>query len=113
MISTPHDSTRLVAQEDEFSACKSRARIGNTCDRLTVGLLQRRDIKIDPSSKCIGKESNSLESVDEGLEHSAEDSGGWNKVADSQLHSSLAYSALACFRMGMSASASFQSEKNS
>jgi hypothetical protein len=33
-------------------------------------LLQRRHIKID-LIKCIGKESNSLESVDEGLEHSA------------------------------------------
>jgi hypothetical protein len=32
-------------------------------------LLQRRHVKID-LIKCIGKESNSLETVDEGLEHS-------------------------------------------
>jgi flagellar motor switch protein FliM len=32
--------------------------------------LQRRHVKID-LIKCIGKESNSLEAVDEGLEHSA------------------------------------------
>jgi hypothetical protein len=32
-------------------------------------LLQRRHVKID-LIKCIGKESNSLESVDEGFEHS-------------------------------------------
>jgi hypothetical protein len=39
------------------------------CDRQTAGLLQRRHIKID-QIKCIGKESNSLESVDEGMIHS-------------------------------------------
>jgi len=43
---------------------------GNTCEKQTVGLLQRRHIKVD-LIKCIGKESNSLETVDEGLEHSA------------------------------------------
>jgi len=42
---------------------------GNTCEKQTVGLLQRRHIKID-FIKCIGKESNSLESVDEGMVHS-------------------------------------------
>ena len=42
---------------------------GNPCERQTSGLLQRRHVKID-LIKCIGKESNSLESVDEGLEHS-------------------------------------------
>jgi hypothetical protein len=41
----------------------------NPCERQTTGLLQRRHIKID-LIKCIGKESNSLESVDEGMEHS-------------------------------------------
>src|SRR5215467_8022812 len=35
-----------------------------------AGLLQRRHIKID-LIKCIGKESNSLETVDDGSEHSA------------------------------------------
>jgi hypothetical protein len=42
---------------------------GKPCDRQTAGLLQRRHIKID-QIKCIGNESNSLESVDEGLIHS-------------------------------------------
>jgi hypothetical protein len=42
---------------------------GNTCEKQTVGLLQRRRIKVD-LIKCIGKESNSLESVDEGMVHS-------------------------------------------
>jgi hypothetical protein len=41
----------------------------NPCERQTTGLLQRRHIKVD-LIKCIGKESNSLESVDEGMEHS-------------------------------------------
>jgi hypothetical protein len=35
----------------------------------TVGLLQRRHVKIN-QIKCIGKESNSLENVEEGLVHS-------------------------------------------
>lgn len=43
--------------------------LGNLCGRQTIGLLQRRHIKID-LIKCIGKESNSLENVDEGLVHS-------------------------------------------
>ena len=42
---------------------------GNPCNRQTTGLLQRRHVKID-LIKCIGKESNSLESVDEGMVHS-------------------------------------------
>jgi len=42
---------------------------GNPCERQATGLLQRRHVKID-LIKCIGKESNSLETVDEGLEHS-------------------------------------------
>jgi hypothetical protein len=41
----------------------------NPCDRQTVGLLQRRHVQID-QIKCIGKESNSLESVEEGMVHS-------------------------------------------
>lgn len=43
--------------------------LGNPCDRQTIGLLQRRHIKID-QIKFIGKESNSLEAVDEGMVHS-------------------------------------------
>ena len=42
---------------------------GNPCERQTTGLLQRRHVKID-LIKCIGKESNSLETVDEGMIHS-------------------------------------------
>ena len=41
---------------------------GNPCDRQTVGLLQRRHIKVD-QIRSIGKESNSLESVEEGTAH--------------------------------------------
>ena len=48
---------------------KSADAFGNPCDRQTTGLLQRRHIKID-QIKCIGKESNSLENVDEGMVHS-------------------------------------------
>jgi hypothetical protein len=42
---------------------------GNTCEKQTVGLLQRRHIRID-QIKFIGKESNQLEAVDAGLIHS-------------------------------------------
>jgi hypothetical protein len=41
----------------------------NPCERQAIGLLQRRHVKID-LVKCIGKESNSLESVDGGMVHS-------------------------------------------
>ena len=59
-----------VITEYEFHPeAKCADAFGNICDRQTVGLLQRRHIKID-LIKCIGKESNSLESVDQGLEHS-------------------------------------------
>ena len=44
---------------------------GNPCGKQTFGLLQRRHIKID-QIKCIGKESNSLEDVDEGMVHSGQ-----------------------------------------
>jgi hypothetical protein len=44
---------------------------GKPCGKQTVGLLQRRHIRID-QIKYIGKESNSLEEVESGLEHSAE-----------------------------------------
>jgi hypothetical protein len=43
---------------------------GKPCGKQTVGLLQRRHIRID-QIKYIGKESNSLEEVEAGLEHSA------------------------------------------
>jgi hypothetical protein len=44
---------------------------GNACDRQTVGLLQRRHIRIG-QIRYIGKESNSLEDVESGMVHSAE-----------------------------------------
>jgi hypothetical protein len=59
-----------VVTEYEFhpeSKCADGS--GNPCERQTTGLLQRRHIKVD-LIKCIGKESNSLEEVDEGLVHS-------------------------------------------
>jgi hypothetical protein len=42
---------------------------GSPCEKHTVGLLQRRHIRVD-YLRCIGKESNGLESVDAGLVHS-------------------------------------------
>jgi len=59
-----------VVTEYEFhpeSKCADGS--GNPCERQTTGLLQRRHVKID-LIKCIGKESNSLETVDEGMIHS-------------------------------------------
>jgi hypothetical protein len=44
---------------------------GNPCDKQTVGLLQRRHVRIDQIVP-IGKESNSLEEVEAGVVHSAE-----------------------------------------
>src|SRR6202022_2512019 len=44
---------------------------GKPCGKQTVGLLQRRHVRID-QIKYVGKESNNLEEVDAGLMHSAE-----------------------------------------
>jgi len=44
---------------------------GKACGKQTVGLLQRRHVRID-QIEYLGKESNSLEEVEAGLEHSAE-----------------------------------------
>jgi hypothetical protein len=58
-----------VIEEYEFhpeSKCADSS--GKVCDQQTIGLLQRRHIRID-SIKCIGKESNSMENVESGLEH--------------------------------------------
>jgi hypothetical protein len=49
--------------------CADAAR--KPCGKQTVGLLQRRHVRID-QIKYIGKESNSLEEVEAGLEHSTE-----------------------------------------
>jgi len=51
------------------SKCADAA--GKPCSKQTVGLLQRRHVQID-QIKYIGKESNSLEEVEAGLEQSAE-----------------------------------------
>jgi hypothetical protein len=59
-----------VVTEYEFHPeSKCADALGNPCDRQTIGLLQRRHVKID-QIKCIGKESNSLENVEEGMVHS-------------------------------------------
>jgi hypothetical protein len=42
---------------------------GDTCSKQTIGLLQRRHVRIE-QIKYIGKESNSLEEVESGLIHS-------------------------------------------
>jgi hypothetical protein len=44
---------------------------GRPCTKQTVGLLQRRHVRIE-QIKYVGKESNSLEEVEAGLVHSAE-----------------------------------------
>jgi hypothetical protein len=45
---------------------------GTTCDRQTIGLLRRRRVEIDQIT-YIGKESNRLEDVEDGMIHSAQD----------------------------------------
>jgi len=59
-----------VLREYEFhpeSKCADAA--GNACEKQTIGLLQRRHIRVD-HVRYIGKESNQLEAVDAGLVHS-------------------------------------------
>jgi hypothetical protein len=58
-----------VTEYEFHPESKCAGKSGNPCERQTIGLLQRRHVKID-LIKCIGKESNSLESVDEGMVHS-------------------------------------------
>jgi hypothetical protein len=48
------------------SKCADAA--GKPCAKQTVGLLQRRHVRID-NIKYVGKESNSLEEVEAGLHH--------------------------------------------
>jgi hypothetical protein len=52
---------------------------GNPCEKQTVGLLQRRHIRVD-YVRYIGKESNHLEEVDAGLIHSQE--GAYTEYVD-------------------------------
>lgn len=59
-----------VLREYEFHAeAKCADADGNTCEKQTIGLLQRRHVRVD-LIKYIGKESNHLEDVDAGLIHS-------------------------------------------
>jgi hypothetical protein len=69
----------LVTEYEFHPEAKCADALGNPCDRQTIGLLQRRHIKID-LIKCIGKESNSLENVDEGMVHS--DQNVYTEYAD-------------------------------
>jgi hypothetical protein len=58
-----------VIEEYEFHPeAKCADMNGDVCDKQTVGLLQRRRIRIG-ETKFIGKESNSLEEVEAGLIH--------------------------------------------
>jgi hypothetical protein len=62
-----------VLSEYEFhpeSKCADSS--GNTCDKETIGLLQRRHIRIQKIT-YIGKESNKIEDVQSALIHSAQD----------------------------------------
>jgi hypothetical protein len=62
-----------VISEYEFHAePKCADSKGNTCEKTTRGLLQRRHVLID-RIRFIGKESNELEEIDAGLIHSAAD----------------------------------------
>jgi hypothetical protein len=58
-----------VAEYQFHPEAKCADSFSNPCGKKTVGLLKRRHIKID-IVKFIGKESNSLENVAEGLMHS-------------------------------------------
>jgi hypothetical protein len=59
-----------VVTEYEFHPeAKCADAFGAPCGRQTIGLLQRRHVKID-LIKCISKESNSFDSIDEGMVHS-------------------------------------------
>jgi len=69
-----------VLQEYEFhpeSKCADAK--GNPCGKQTIGLLQRRHVRIE-QIKYIGKESNSLEEVESGLVHSAQ--GAYTEYPD-------------------------------
>jgi len=65
-VKTYGDVVREYESHPEAKCADSK---GNPCDRQTVGLLQRRHIKVEQINS-IGKESNSLESVEEGTTHS-------------------------------------------
>jgi hypothetical protein len=66
--STYGDVLRKYEYHPETKSADARGKI---CEKRTVGLLQRRHVQID-QIKYIGKESNNLEEVEAGLEHSQE-----------------------------------------
>jgi len=59
----------LVREYEFHPESKCADAFGQTCTKQTIGLLQRRHVRID-LIKYIGKESNSLEDVESGLIHS-------------------------------------------
>ena len=61
----------VVAEYESHAESKCADAIGHPCSKHTVGLLQRRHVRIK-QIKYIGKESNSLEEVQSGTVHSAE-----------------------------------------
>jgi hypothetical protein len=65
-VSTYGDVLRKYEYHREAKCADAR---GNVCDKQTIGLLERRHVQID-QIKYIGKESNNLEEVEAGIEHS-------------------------------------------
>ena len=59
----------ILAEYEFHPEAKCADASENPCGKQTIGLLQRRHIRID-KIKCIGKESNILEDVEAGLIHS-------------------------------------------
>jgi hypothetical protein len=78
ITTTGHSGTRKTARVKRYgdvlrgyeyhpeSKCADEK--GNPCEKQTLGLLQRRHIRVD-HVRYIGKESNHLEEVDAGLVH--------------------------------------------
>jgi hypothetical protein len=58
----------VIADYEYHPEPKCADAVGRVCDRQTVGLLHRRHVAID-TIQSIGKESNSLEEVEAGIEH--------------------------------------------
>ncbi len=61
----------ILSEYEYHAETKCADSDGTVCSQQTIGLLQRREVKID-YVKYIGKESNSLEVIDAGMVHSAE-----------------------------------------
>ena len=61
----------LLHEYEQHPEAKCADASGHPCDKQTIGLLQRRHVRV-ASITYIGKESNRLEEVEAGLVHSAE-----------------------------------------